>query len=39
MAKARKVIKTVLEALHYQIATPDETGQILSLKGREGLRF
>ena len=39
MAKARNVIKTVLEAMHYQIATPDETGQILSLKGREGLRF
>ena len=39
MAKAGKVIKTVLEALHYQIATTDETGQILSLKGREGLRF
>ncbi len=39
MAKARNVIKTVLEAMHYQIATSDETGQILSLKGREGLRF
>ena len=39
MAKARKVIKTVLEAMHYQIATPDEAGQILSVKGREGLRF
>ena len=39
MAKAGKVIKTVLEALHYQIATPDEAGQILSLKGRGGLRF
>ena len=39
MAKAGKVIKTVLEALHYQIATPDETVQILSLKGRGGLRF
>ena len=34
MAKAGKVIKTVLEALHYKISTPDETGQILSLKGR-----
>ena len=39
MAKAGKVIKTVLEAMHYQIATSDETGQILSLKGRGGLRF
>ena len=39
MAKAGKVIKTVLEAKHYQIAAPDETGQILSLKGRERLRF
>ena len=39
MAKARKVISTVLEAMHYQIATPDEARQILSLKGREGLRF
>jgi len=24
MAKAGKVIKTVLEAMHYQIATPDK---------------
>ena len=39
MAKARKVIKTVLEAMHYQITTPDEARQILSLKGRKGLRF
>ena len=39
MAKARKVIKTVLEAMHYQIATPDEARQILSVKGKEGLRF
>ena len=39
MAKPRNVIKTVLEAMHYQIATPDEAGQILSLKGIEGLRF
>ena len=39
MAKAGKVIKTVLEALHYQIATPDEAGQILSLNGREERRF
>ena len=34
-----KRIRTVLEAMHYQIATPDEVRQILSLKGREGLRF
>ena len=39
MAKAGKVIKTVLEAMHYQIATPDGARQILSLKGREGRRF
>ena len=39
MAKARKVIKTVLEAMYYQIATPDEARQILPLKGRKGLRF
>ncbi len=39
MAKAGKVIITVLEALHYQIATPDEAGQILSLNGREERRF
>ena len=39
MAKARKVIKTVWEAMHYQIATPAEARQILSLKGMEGLRF
>ena len=39
MAKAVKVIITVLEAMHYQIANPDEARQILSLKGREGLRF
>jgi len=39
MAKARKVIRMVLETMHYQIATSDETGQILSLKGRGGLRF
>ena len=39
MAKAGKVIITVLEAMYYQITTPDEVGQILSLKGREGLRF
>ena len=39
MAKAGKVIRTVLEAMHYQIATPDEARWILSLKGREGLRF
>jgi len=29
----------MLEAMHYQIAAHDKTGQILSLKGREGLRF
>ena len=34
-----KRIRTVLEAMHYKIATPDEARQILSLKGREGLRF
>ena len=39
MAKAGKVIKTVLEAMHYQIATPNEARQILYLKGREGRRF
>ena len=39
MAKARKVIRMVLETMHYQIATPYEARQILSLKGREGLRF
>ena len=39
MAKAGKVIRTVLEAMHYQIATPDKVRQILSLQGREGLRF
>ena len=39
MAKAVKVIITVLEAMHYQIANPDEARQIFSLKGREGLRF
>ena len=39
MAKAGKVIKTMLVAMHYQIAIPDEAQQILSLKGREGLRF
>ncbi len=39
MAKARKVISTVLEAMHYPIVKPDEARQILSLKGREGLRF
>ena len=39
MAKAVKVIITVLEAMHYQIANPDEARQILFLKGREGLRF
>ena len=39
MAKARKVIRTVLEAMHYQITTSDEARQILSLKVREGLRF
>ena len=39
MAKARKVIRTVLQAMHYQIAIPDEGRQILSLKGRVGLRF
>ena len=39
MAKAVKVIRKVLEAMHYQIATPDETGQILSLKGMEGFRL
>ena len=39
MAKARNVIKTVLEDMHYQIATPDEAEQIFSLKGRKGLRF
>ena len=39
MAKARKVIRMVLETMHYQIATPDEARDILSLKGREGLRF
>ena len=39
MAKAGKVIKTVLETMHYQIATPDEAGQILSLNGREERRF
>ena len=35
MAKAVKV----LEALYYQIATPDEARQILSLSGREERRF
>ena len=39
MAKAGKVIRTVLEAMHYQIAISDEAQQILSLKGRVGLRF
>ena len=39
MAKAGKVIRTVLEAMHYQITTPDEARQILPLKGREGRRF
>ena len=39
MAKAGKVIRTVLETIHYQISIPDEARQILSLKGREGLRF
>ena len=39
MAKAVKVIITVLEAMDYQIANPDKARQILSLKGREGLRF
>ena len=39
MAKAGKVIKTVLEAMHYQIAAPDEARQIHSLKGRGWLRF
>ena len=39
MAKIGKVIRTVLEAIHYQIAAPDEARQILSLKGREGRRF
>ena len=39
MAKARKVIRMVLETMYYQIATPDEARQTLSLKGREGLRF
>ena len=39
MAKAQNVIKTLLEAMHYQIATPYEAEQILSLKGREGLHF
>ena len=39
MAKARKVIRRVLEVMHYQIATPDEARKILSLKGREGLHF
>ena len=39
MAKARKVIRTVLETMQYQIATPDEAGQILSLNGREERRF
>jgi uncharacterized protein (DUF849 family) len=34
-----KRIRTVLEAMHYQVASPDEARQILSLKGREGLRF
>ena len=39
MAKAQKVIRMVLETMHYQIVTPDEARQILSLKGRVGLRF
>ena len=39
MAKEGKVIRTVLEAMHYQVATLDEARQILSLKRREGLRF
>ena len=39
MAKEVKVIRTVLETMQYQIATPDEARQILSLKGREGIRF
>jgi len=34
-----KRIRTVLEAMHYQVATPDEARQILSLKGRGGVRF
>jgi len=32
-------MRTVLEAMHYQVATPDEARQILSLKGRDGLKF
>ena len=39
MAKAGNVIRTVLEAMHYHIAIPDEAQHILSLKGRVGLRF
>jgi len=39
MTKAGKVIRTPLEVMHHPIATPDETLQILSLKGLEGLRF
>ena len=39
MAKAGKVIRTALEVMHYPIATPNETLQILSLKGLEGLTF
>ena len=31
MAKAGKVIRTVLETMQYHIATPDEAQQILSL--------
>ena len=34
-----KRIRTVLEAMHYQVATPNEARQILSLKGRDCLRF
>ena len=32
-------MRTVLEAMHYQVATPDEARQMLSLKGRDGLKF
>ena len=39
MAKAGKVIRTTLEVMHYPIATPNETLQILSLKGLERLTF
>ncbi|HET7783569.1 MAG TPA: 3-keto-5-aminohexanoate cleavage protein, partial [Arthrobacter sp.] len=32
-------IRTILEALNFQIATPDEAREILQLKGRENVGF